>query len=60
VLYTFLEDNKPTGLEMAILVQEAGQYRIYNLSRVETEDLPRIKEIDLQGLSQSFKDLYKL
>jgi hypothetical protein len=60
VLYTFLEDNKPTGVGMAILVQEEGQYRIYNLSRIDTEDLPRVKEIDLQGLSQSFKDLYKL
>lgn len=59
VAYSVQQDVRPASMEMAILIKEAGRYRIYSMTPVNTEALEMIKEEDVDALEESFAELTK-
>lgn len=57
VVYSIKQDGKEVSMEMAILINEAGQFRIFSMNPVNTAALEMITEEDLQALEESFTDL---
>jgi hypothetical protein len=57
VVYSFLEDGKEVGKSVAILIMEAGQYRILNWQPIPDEALATVKDIDLAAIDKNFQDL---
>lgn len=57
VVYTFNENGKPSGMELAILIKENDKYRIFNMSPIASQDLEQIKQGNLQELDAGFKKL---
>ncbi|MDD3267915.1 MAG: hypothetical protein PHX14_01220 [Syntrophomonadaceae bacterium] len=57
VVYTFKENDQPSGMELAILIKEKGKYRIFNMSPVAAQDLEQVKQGNLQELDAGFKKL---
>jgi hypothetical protein len=57
VVYSFQENGKPSGMELAILIMEKGRFRIFALTPVAPQDLPQIKQESIKELDDSFKNL---
>jgi|GEM_PF-372327 hypothetical protein len=57
VVYSFMENGKQTSMEAAILIQEKGRFRIFNMSQIDETVLPQIKDLDITKLDQNFTDL---
>lgn len=57
VVYSIIENGNELGMEMALLINEAGQFRIFSMTPVTAEALQTITEEDLQSLEESFTDL---
>ncbi|MEN6349954.1 MAG: hypothetical protein ABFD08_11225 [Syntrophomonas sp.] len=57
VVYNFVQNGKPSGMELAVLIKENGRFRIFNMSPVATQDLEQIKNGDLKELDEGFKSL---
>lgn len=57
VVYGFMENGKQTSMEAAILIQEEGRFRIFNMSQIDETVLPQVKALDISKLDQSFTDL---
>jgi hypothetical protein len=57
VVYQFKEQGAVTGMEAAILILEDGQFRIFNMSTVDSSVLDQIKSLDMSVLDQNFADL---
>jgi len=57
VVYSIKQNGNKVGMEMAILINEAGQFRIFSMTPVNTESLEMITEEDVQALEKSFTEL---
>jgi len=57
VVYEFKEKGTVTSMETAILILEKGQFRIFNMSPVDTTVLEQIKALDINILDENFADL---
>lgn len=57
VVYVFKEKGKAAGMEAAVLINELGQFRIFNLSPVNDQTLAQIKAIDINTLDENFAQL---
>lgn len=57
VVYSVKQDGNKLGMELALLINEAGQFRIFSVNPVDTELLSRITEDDIQELEESFTEL---
>jgi len=57
VVYSLKKNGKPISTEMAILVKESGQLRIYDITSVTNEDLEYIKDYDISELDRGLADL---
>lgn len=57
VVYGFNEKGKVTSMETAILILEKGQFRIFNMSPVDTTVLEQIKALDINILDENFAEL---
>lgn len=57
VAYTFMQDNKPSGMEVALLIKEAGRFRIISLNPINEQALETISDEDLDALEESFINL---
>lgn len=57
VVYSIVEDAQTTGMEMAILIKEKGQLRIYSITPVNEQVLDAISEEDLHKMDDNFKSL---
>ncbi len=55
--YTFEENGQTSGMEVAILINEKGAFRIYSMSPAHPEDLETITEENMQILDDNFKRL---
>lgn len=57
VVYEFKEKEAVTSMEVAILILEKEQFRIFNMSAVDDTVLGQIKALDMSVLDQNFADL---
>ncbi|QGU00854.1 hypothetical protein SYNTR_2260 [Candidatus Syntrophocurvum alkaliphilum] len=57
VVYEILEDGAIVGMEVAILIEELGQPRIFDFSQIQSYELQQILEIDLEELDETFEEL---
>lgn len=57
VVYQFKEKETVTSMEVAILILEKEQFRIFNMSAVDDTVLGQIKALDMSVLDQNFADL---
>ncbi len=59
VVYSFRESGEISGTELAILIKEKDDFRIFALTPVAPQDLPQIKQESLDELEESFQNLLK-
>jgi len=57
VVYSILENGQQSGMEMAILIMEKGQLRIYSISPVNEQILQTISKEDLLKFDENLKEL---
>lgn len=57
VVYSIKQNGNEVSMEMAILINEAGQFRIFSMTPVNKEALEMITEEDIQALEKSFTEL---
>lgn len=57
VAYTFKQNGKPAGMEVAVLIKEEGQFRIFNLSPINEQNLQQIKTYNINTLDKNFAQL---
>lgn len=57
VVYNFKENGQVTSEEAAILILEKDQFRIFNMSAVDSSILEQIKSLDMTVLDQNFAEL---
>lgn len=55
--YSVHQDAQTAGMEMAILIKEAGRYRIYTMTPISAQMLENIPEEDVDQLDESFAAL---
>ncbi|HZK43701.1 MAG TPA: hypothetical protein VFC73_05365 [Syntrophomonadaceae bacterium] len=58
--YTFWENDVPSGMEVAILINENGAYRIFSMAPANPADMENISDENLQILDDDFKSLLEL
>lgn len=59
VVYGFKENGEVTSMETALLINEKGQLRIFNMSPVDPQTLEQIKAVDINVLDENFDSLLK-
>lgn len=55
--YTFQENGETSGMEVAILINESGAYRIYSMSPANPTDIQGITDENMDNLDANFKSL---
>lgn len=59
VVYGFKENGEVTSMETALLINEKGKLRIFNMSPVDPQTLEQIKAVDINVLDENFDSLLK-
>jgi len=57
VAYSFKEGEVPKGMELAILIKESGEFKIFNLAPINLNMLEQIKNININNLDEDFAHL---
>jgi len=57
VAYEFIENNKPIGTEMALLLKENNRMHILKMIPVEKEQLQQLRDEDLAATEESYKEM---
>ncbi|MEA1960153.1 MAG: hypothetical protein U9N81_02480 [Bacillota bacterium] len=57
VAYQFIENEKTTSMEAAILIRENGKFRIFNMTPVDPVSLQQIQNVDISILDKNFEQL---
>lgn len=57
VVYQFKEAGKTGGMEAAILIKEAGRFRIFTMTTVDPQGLDQVKAVDVNELDANFLQL---
>jgi hypothetical protein len=57
VAYEFREQNKPVGMEMALLLKENNRMRILKMIPVDQEQLDQLNGNDIAVMEESFKEM---
>lgn len=57
VVYDFLEKGQPTSREAALLINEKGQFRIFNMSPIDYSLMEEIKNFSIEDLDAGFATL---
>jgi len=57
VVYDFLENGQPTSREAALLINEKGQFRIFNMSPVDDSMMEEVKNFAIDDLDEGFASL---
>lgn len=59
VAYAFKRDDKEQSLGVALLIKEQGKFRIYDLSPINKESLPQIKDFNINRLDAQVTNLFQ-
>lgn len=57
VVYDFLEKGQPTSREAALLINEKGKFRIFNMSPLDDSMMDEVAEFPIQDLDEGFASL---
>lgn len=57
VVYDFLEKGQPTSREAALLINEKGQFRIFNMSPIDDSVMEEVKSFSIEDLDEGFATL---
>jgi len=57
VVYDFLEQGQPTSREAALLINEKGQFRIFNMSPLDDSLMEEVKNFAIEDLDEGFATL---
>ncbi|MGI6468120.1 MAG: hypothetical protein ACOX0Q_03725 [Syntrophomonadaceae bacterium] len=60
VVYQVMHEGEPIQKEVALLIREAGDYKIINLSPIRESDLEMVQNYSLDQLDESFKQLLEV
>jgi len=57
VVYQIKEADKVSGTEAAILIKEAGRFRIFTMTTVDPQGLDQVKAVNVEELDANFSQL---
>ena len=57
VAYEFRQQNKPVGMEMALLLKEKNRMHILKMIPVDQEQLEQLNGNDIDAMEESFKEM---
>lgn len=57
VVYDFLENGQPTSREAALLINEKGHFRIFNMSPVDPSMMEEVQNFAIEDLDEGFASL---
>jgi hypothetical protein len=57
VVYEFRQQNKPVGMEMALLLKENNRMRILQMIPADQEQLDQLTGNDIAAIEESFKEM---
>ncbi|MDD2373267.1 MAG: hypothetical protein PHF03_06775, partial [Syntrophomonadaceae bacterium] len=57
VAYEFRQQNKPVGMEMALLLKEKKRMHILKMIPIDQEQLEQLNGNDIDAMEESFKEM---